>query len=954
MVFLFYFFDYYLSKIGIVRFFMKRLIFTESQWCRLNEGRARKPQVNMDVELPKQGRVAAKITPKEFEEKMRAIWDKHIENTYGKFTPSNFVYRFCRHHLDFDEMKAVRDDLAKIQHDEENLDAIDKIESSNGLTYLKCDVGGDWEAPMLFFLYWDGNKFRAYIPTYGNAFNRSTKTAFGNNDEEDLKFLKSQNPDFSDEELSKFIHNVGYNVDACLKDFKARVTVKKSNVNENIGDVKKFRSGSKIRFTRANPTSMAKALVKWLDKNGIEYSDHTASTRSRYISFDKDDVRYGIRFANHTKAYGGLGEGPVVDPLYDRNSGRITVVNVDLGNDDYSEISSYQTIVSLINDVGKYNELVAHDAEPWKNVTMESFPTLYGYLTKDRTDQREAYMREMELRQQKMLYWQYVRSLKGECKSKFVSSNGYRLIDGKWRLENGKYANAENRRKAEEELNKFAEAEAMPFEQWLKERQNGGMNESKSSKRYILNESQFALLNEMMLLETSLEDIYAKYYSNIPQEEFNKIVFADPTSRPEKNKMGKYGKWLLSLYQRGKLKIGDLGEAKECLSTFSKYINRIEVKDINKYGSIRELYDAVCPFMSGGEATSKSDALRKQKHEEAVKVYEDDTWMVIVPLTQKASCIYGKGTKWCTAAESSQNMFDYYNNRGRLYININKATREKYQFHFESNSFMDENDDEIDYPIPQEIGMSQGLVEFYKNKVGKQAFLGLVYPYVTSMNDEMDIWGAELDDEHWVYVDSSGNRLFGDDVVFSNIWPFKDGIAKVGIFMTDSEAKNEGYENYGDYMIDDYYRDESVHEYYNFVNENGEYLSKKWFFESSNFYGNFAYVKLKGVKGSNLIRRDGTYLFPWGKYKISDRTDYHMWKLYDFRTKMYNAVNDNGELVSPNMWFVDMQPSLKRECPCFVCYAIENGRYKLCLVFADGKIIDSDRIQIGYHTVNSK
>ena len=461
-------------------------------------------------------------------------------------------------------------------------------------------------------------------------------------------------------------------------------------------------------------------------------------------------------------------------------------------------------------------------------------------------------------------------------------------------------------------------------------------------KKIFLNERQYRIIVESLLLEMSVDDIYTKYYSNVPRQDFERIVKADPTSKP--NKMGKYSKWLLSLYMHGTLKVGDLTEAKECLECFNKYINRIEVKDINHYKSVRELYDVVAPFMQDPtQATSKTDALRKQKHEEAVKVYEDDTWMVIVPLTQKASCIYGKGTKWCTAAESSQNMFDYYNNRGRLYININKATGEKYQFHFESGSFMDENDDELDYPIPQCIDMSQGLMEFYKNKVGKQAFLGLVYPYVTSMNDEMDIWGAELDDERWAYVDSDGNRLFGDDADFNNIWPFKDGIAKVGVYMTESEAKGEDCESYGDYMVDDYYRGESVHEYYNFINENGEYLSKKWFFDASNFYDNFAYVKLKGVKGSNLIRRDGTYLFPWGKYKISDRTDYHMWKLYDFRTKMYNAVNDNGELVSPNMWFVDMHPSLNRERPCFVCYAIEDGRYKRCLVFADGKIIDSNK-----------
>lgn len=49
----------------------------------------------------------------------------------------------------------------------------------NGLTFLGIQAGGDWEDPVFFIVYYDGNKMRAYIPTYGNMVNQDFKTAFG-------------------------------------------------------------------------------------------------------------------------------------------------------------------------------------------------------------------------------------------------------------------------------------------------------------------------------------------------------------------------------------------------------------------------------------------------------------------------------------------------------------------------------------------------------------------------------------------------------------------------------------------------------------------------------------------------------------------------------------------------------------------------------------------------------
>ena len=231
--------------------------------------------------------------------------------------------------------------------------------------------------------------------------------------------------------------------------------------------------------------------------------------------------------------------------------------------------------------------------------------------------------------------------------------------------------------------------------------------------RIIINESQFINLFEA----ATLNDIYTKYYSKIPQDIFNQIISADPTYNSNKpDKMGKYGKWLLQLYINRRLKIEDLYKATNYLKCFIDYYNVIQDKDINKIKSLQELYDVVRPYLDGNAATSKSDEVRKIK-EGAEKVYEDERWLVIVPHTKEASCYYGKGTQWCTAADKSNNMFDQYNNDGPLYINIDKLNNRKYQFHFETNSFMDENDNEIDGPIAKTCELSDGLCDWYRENV---------------------------------------------------------------------------------------------------------------------------------------------------------------------------------------------------------------------------------------------
>jgi hypothetical protein len=57
----------------------------------------------------------------------------------------------------------------------------------NGLSFWICAMGGDWEYPVHFIIYFDGSDLRGYIPTNGNPYNRSTKEAYGNDEDSDEK-----------------------------------------------------------------------------------------------------------------------------------------------------------------------------------------------------------------------------------------------------------------------------------------------------------------------------------------------------------------------------------------------------------------------------------------------------------------------------------------------------------------------------------------------------------------------------------------------------------------------------------------------------------------------------------------------------------------------------------------------------------------------------------------------
>ena len=64
----------------------------------------------------------------------------------------------------------------------------------------------------------------------------------------------------------------------------------------------------------------------------------------------------------------------------------------------------------------------------------------------------------------------------------------------------------------------------------------------------------------------------------------------------------------------------------------------------------------------------------KNLENEVIKVYEDEEWLLVRPLTYLSSKKYGSNTKWCTTSEGNPEYFIKYSSKGVLIYCINKIT----------------------------------------------------------------------------------------------------------------------------------------------------------------------------------------------------------------------------------------------------------------------------------------
>jgi hypothetical protein len=291
-------------------------------------------------------------------------------------------------------------------------------------------------------------------------------------------------------------------------------------------------------------------------------------------------------------------------------------------------------------------------------------------------------------------------------------------------------------------------------------------------KSIILEQSRFEVLYDA-LTQPSVDKQGKKQKPRLTKQELNALVQADPTTRLndvdlenmskddyKKLKAGKYVQWLIKQYLTLKTErqpgengydrelanvketfMEDLYKVTDDLKKFERFKGKIQgEKDINKL-TADQLYDAVKDFDLTLASTTKAERKSSEVHPGSKLVYDGPNWRVIEiedkgPVGKEAACFYGgnnQETRWCTSTPGTDQWFNRYIKDGPLYVIYNPQDtdvasttglpKNRYQFHFPSNQFMDKDDRQQDL-VQLLTGPMSDLKDFFKPEFAKGLTVG--------------------------------------------------------------------------------------------------------------------------------------------------------------------------------------------------------------------------------------
>ena len=290
-------------------------------------------------------------------------------------------------------------------------------------------------------------------------------------------------------------------------------------------------------------------------------------------------------------------------------------------------------------------------------------------------------------------------------------------------------------------------------------------------KNIILEDSRFTLLYDKLVDKGGKKPQEGK----IPFDTLKTIIFADPTTRapqsllqnietltPEQMeivKVGKYSQWLLKNFLKptfeGEVEVGspqykrmtkeykdrfleDLYKVTDDLKKFERFKGQLpqESRDIAKL-TPDSLFGLVKDFKlekTKGSKQEKEEAKLSYQYPGSTVAFRGPNWTVVKiedqsELGKNAACFFGGyheadmgETRWCTSSPGL-NYFDSHIKQGPLYVILpNNADKlgqktglpqERYQWHFQSNQFMDREDRRVNI-IEMLQGKLSELREFFK------------------------------------------------------------------------------------------------------------------------------------------------------------------------------------------------------------------------------------------------
>jgi len=158
-----------------------------------------------------------------------------------------------------------------------------------------------------------------------------------------------------------------------------------------------------------------------------------------------------------------------------------------------------------------------------------------------------------------------------------------------------------------------------------------------------------------LIQEGRVDDFKSKYTQKFGTENINKIIDAVPQ---------KYLDWVGKNLDAIDFEVG-LQKLSQGLQKFDKVSTNLPITDLYQYKSVGQLLSALSEYQGRQRREVK-------KVEGGNVVYDDGRFFVVNPLTHESSCYYGKGTKWCTAAETDSH-FKRYNEDGKLFYILDRT-----------------------------------------------------------------------------------------------------------------------------------------------------------------------------------------------------------------------------------------------------------------------------------------
>lgn len=250
----------------------------------------------------------------------------------------------------------------------------------------------------------------------------------------------------------------------------------------------------------------------------------------------------------------------------------------------------------------------------------------------------------------------------------------------------------------------------------------------------------YGLLIEQLDYERLIEEgrdpveVLRYKYQDVPSRILDAVISLDPTKKKS------YSQWVLSKWhdESGKISEYIKDGRLQRLFAFMQRQKAVQAQSLPSVEGAVEMYVPNFPVWHKTEEPTVWVANLGKMVDSSLAndfdiVYQSNEWMVAVPNTYEAECQLGEGMHWCTA-NAFGNGKSYYlqylrDYGGKYYVNIDLREGEtskdngkeypytRYQFHFESNQFMDQHDDPISF---DSISMPDDVCDFYESE-GKDA-----------------------------------------------------------------------------------------------------------------------------------------------------------------------------------------------------------------------------------------